>query len=32
MNASRKYKWKTIKCIYVEDHGAVSDVLGSNRC
>ena len=32
MNANTKYKWKTIKRIYVGDYGAVFDMVGTNRC
>ena len=32
MNANTKYKWKTIKRICVGDHGAVFDMVGTNRC
>ena len=31
MNANTKYMWNTIKRIYVEDHGAVFDMVG-NHC
>ena len=32
MNANSKYMWKTIESIYVGDHDAVFNMVGTNHC